>query len=179
MTGKGAGAGLQATGKSALRFLISISHYRLALSFLAAICLIQLLVALYVVLVQHGTADGTLFRLGVSASVLFGIWVQSSLARLVGGLWLLVLLFSFLVPLITWPAVSDLGRASMPFQALFVLGFLLCGPTYWLLLGSRDFEKEFRELGERQPAYKTSLKGWAESGLFAALGMFAFHKLFG
>jgi len=179
MTGKGAEAGQPAMGKSALRFLISISHYRLGLSSLAAICLIQVLVALYVILVQHGTADGTLFRLGVSAAVLFGIWVQSSLARLLGGLWLLVLLFSFLVPLIAWPAVSDLGRASTPFEALFVLGFLLCGPTYWLLLGSQEFEKEFHALGETQPAYKTSLRGWAESGLFAALGMFVFHKLFG
>ena len=162
-----------------MRLLISISHYRLALSFMATICLIQALVALYVILVQHGTADGTLFRLAVSTVVLFGIWVQSGLARLVGGLWLLVLLLSFVVPLIAWPAVSGLGRASTPLEALFVLGFLLCGPTYWLLLGSQEFEKEFHELEKTQPGYKRSLKAWAESALFAALGMFVFHKLFG
>ncbi|HLG81695.1 MAG TPA: hypothetical protein VKY22_11815 [Bradyrhizobium sp.] len=162
-----------------LRLVMRIGPYRWALLFMAAICLIHLTVALYVVLVQHGTAVSTFFRLGVSSAVLFGIWVQSNLARLVGGLWLLVLLFCFLTPLIFWPTVSDLGRASPLFEALYVLGLLLCAPCYWLLLCSRDFEKEYCELRQTQPAYKTSLKEWAEQGLFVAFGMFLLHKLFG
>jgi len=171
--------GLNPVLDSGLRLVKRIGPYRWALLFMATICLIQLTVALYVVLVRHGTATGTFFRLGVSTAVLFGIWVQSNLARPIGALWLLVLCFAFLLPLEFWPAVSDLGALSPLFQALYVLGLLLCVPCYWLLSGSQGFQAEYERLRETQPAFKASLREWAERAIFAALVMFVFDKLFG
>ena len=71
MSGKGARARLSLTGKSALRLLMSISHYRLALSFMAAVCLFAIL-----------PIPTSLYAMGVDALLFSGTrWYLQQLAK--------------------------------------------------------------------------------------------------
>jgi hypothetical protein len=120
----------------------------------------ELALSLYVTFIRHDSGSGAAQLLGLSVAVLFGIWVQSSLARYIGALWFFALAASF-----GWPLVRNFGAGSLLMTALLALTCLLCLACSSILLFSKNFARELRQLRDAQPTYKRILRKWAIGSL--------------
>jgi hypothetical protein len=138
------------------------SHYIPTLLLLAAICLVDLSLPLYVTLVHRSTAGATIDRLGISVVILFGVWIHSDLVRVLGGLWLLVSAL-----LLTEALALNFGIDPV-ITTWFILACLLRFACSWILLFSTEFSHEIGELRETQPAYKRTLRKLALDALTIA-----------
>ncbi|WP_407181075.1 hypothetical protein [Bradyrhizobium sp. STM 3562] len=143
-------------------------YYGPTLLLVLAICLMDLSLSLYVTTVQPGNAGGSIERIGIGIAVLFGIWVQSTLARYIGGVWFLALGAA-----LGWPVLINFGKGSLLGTGFVILACLLCLTCSWILLLSKGFAKEFGYLRGMQPAYKKILRQLATAGLTiaAAIGV--------
>jgi hypothetical protein len=113
------------------------------------LCLSAIVVALEIILflfnrsAHFASENEMLLRLIGAAIIVVGLWVQSSVVRFGGGIFLAITGFSSL-----W-AVITAGRAN------WVWGLFLCYALVglagaYLLLISRGFSAEFRQLKEKR-----------------------------
>ncbi len=126
---------------------MNLNTYKSALALVAAIAVIEAVLAWYFTPSNFGWALAT-------PAVLFGLWVQSSAARYLGAAWFLLLTGFIVWPFIAAPDKTTFSLALIP---LFIWG-ALCLIVSYILVFSKTFAAEFLHQKETQPAYKRTLK---------------------
>ena len=119
--------------------------YNSALAFVAAIAVIEAVLAWYF-------TPGNFSLVGVTLVILFGLWVQSKVARYFGAVWFLVL-----VGLIVWPLFTTGNVIFSPALIPLVFWGALCLIVSYILAFSKTFTAEFLHQKETQSAYKRTL----------------------
>jgi len=129
---------------------VSFNFYKSALYLVAVIALIEFI--LFVDLASHNLKSATFLRVAITLLLLFGLWVQSDVARYLGAVWLLISVGTIIWPLLTVNKVIF----SFPTILVFVSGALNLLVSYILL--TKRFTTEFVHQQNTQPKYKGALK---------------------
>ena len=129
---------------------VSFNFYKSALYLVAVIALIEFI--LFVDLASHNLKSATFLRVAITLLLLFGLWVQSDVARYLGAVWLLISVGTIIWPLLT------VNKVIFSFATIlvFVSGALNLLVSYILL--TKRFTTEFVHQQNTQPKYKGALK---------------------
>jgi GYF domain 2 len=129
---------------------LGFSYYKTALYLTSAIALIE--VNLFFYLAPHNLKV-SFGRVAIAPVVLFGLWIQSNVARYLGAIFFLILVASVILLLFT------LDKVSLNIVTILVLvsGVLSLFVIYILLL-SKQFATEFSYQQKGQPKYKNYLR---------------------
>jgi hypothetical protein len=108
--------------------------------------------ALYVASYNIEAAKTASIRVVVPLAILFGLWLQSNLARYLGAIWFVGAMASAV-----WPLVSN-DKLVWGFAPVWALALsVLCLALSGILLFSKQFADEFSRQRETQPKYKKVL----------------------
>ena len=128
----------------------SFNFYKSALCLIAAISIVEFI--LYLSLASHNFKSATFLRVALTILLLFGLWVQSTVARYLGAVLLLILAGT-----IVWSFFAvDKVIFSLSTILVFFSGALSLVACYVLL--SKRFAAEFSHQQKAQPKYKGILK---------------------
>ena len=129
---------------------MKFNYYKSALYSTAAIALIEWIAVYY--LVSRNFERVSFSRAGIALIILFGLWIQSNIARYLGAIWFLILVASVIWPLFT------LDKVNLNFVViLFLVSSALSLFVSYTLLLSKQFTTEFLHERETQPKYKKHL----------------------
>jgi len=127
-----------------------MSHYRLALYLTSAVALLEALLVASISSFDVALARSASVRPFVAVVIVFGLWVQSKIARYLGVAWYVLMIVS-----VVWALPS--ARVWSVTLALFLVVSLLQLAGAGILLLSKEFAREFAEQREKQPFYKKQL----------------------
>jgi hypothetical protein len=130
------------------------SYYNSALWITSLLTLTELVLFSYVASINFERAvQAVAIRVFIPPAILFGIWLQSNIARYLGAIWLLISAGSVIWSLFSIEPVASIWWVIWAF-AVVALSLVL---TY-ILVFSKKFAEEFASLREKQPQYKRVLK---------------------
>ena len=116
-------------------------NYRAALVLVSAVGLIEVITFLYVKPYNLESSNSLLIRSAIDFAVVFGIWVQSAVARYLGALWLLFVAASTFWPL----AANSHLAASIPLFLFLIEGTISLVACVILIFSTTSAEEFSRK----------------------------------
>jgi len=130
---------------------MKIRYFDLAMGLAAIVVLLEITLFLYIRSSNFLPQSELLFRVVGALCLLLGLWLQSSVARICGGVFL-----AFTFAGASWAVftASKIAWAQMLFWLFYALVALVGA---YVLLMSQGFASEFRHLKETRPKHKVLL----------------------